>query len=428
MDTSNSNDKKNIERLAAEFLERWHQTALPAMDAVDMLDLADYFSDKGMDFEAELCHYIANRVYPNDPEVMLAQAHTQAEQGDWLASANTRNQAGISGYDEKLFRVEQMVRSFQYDKAMNVLLHVLPPEEERELPEYDFIFDTGCLFYDNGYNEQAIQAFSMLPPTYVDYQSAQLHIVDAQAFLGHYDEAKQLLNSMIDHDAFNAELWERMANYNYLARNYYEMTEASNYATTINPNSPASRYRNLVATRQRALKDDTGAFFDELKANQESGYLMEYADTLYEAGRYDVAMGAYAWASLFCPTGDNIRIYLQSHYLLCLAHCEEPEKAFTLLQSLTTFYGEYWDIIFEAAQITFEFGHVEWALRMLDIARNKHYIHGARYNQLAALLAHYECYKPASKFWNDMLNHVSLLSPSFKHYTEQASGQIDHEL
>lgn len=419
----NDPTNKSIEQLANAFLEQWHQTALPTLDAVDMLDLVDYFANKGMEFEADLCHYIVNRNYPDDPEVSLAQAHNLAEQGNWQESAKTRMQSGVAGYDEQIFKVEQLIRSYQYQQAMDLMLQSLPREGHRDLPDYDFIFDTACLFYDNGYNAQAIQAFSMLPPNYVDYRSAQLHIVDANAFLGHFSEAKKLLNKMLDRDAFNAELWERMANYSYHNGDYNDLAEAKDYAMAINPESSAWRFNTLAAVRERAVAD-TGALLDELKEHQEYLCLKEYADTVYEAGLYDRALVAYAWASLYCPNGDNLRIYLQSQYILCLAHQDESEQAYTLLQSLTTFYGEFWDIVYEAAQISLEHQRVDWGIKYLDLARQKHYIKATRLNQLAALLAHYDLYATAAHLWQDILAHKSLLSPSYQHYADTALEKL----
>lgn len=421
----NANDR-NIEQLAKDFLNLWHKTQLPMMDAADMLDLVDYFTDKGMDFEADLCFYIANQNYPDDPEVMLAQAHNMAELGNWRDAKQKCNEAGVTGYDEQIFSVEKMLRSFQYDQAFSIVKDALPSLGHYELPDNDFIFDAARLFYDNGYNELSIQLFSLLPSDYVDYQSAQLHIADALSSLCRYDEAKTVLNRLLDADSFNAELWEHMANVNFLAGNYDEATEASRYATDINPDSSANRYPNMITTRQRATTDETGALFGELTANQECSLLKEYADTLYGKGAYNQACNIYAWSALFCPNGDNLRIYLQRQYVLCLAHEGKSELAYTLLQSLTTFYGDYWDIIYEAAQLAFENGQAEWAIKFLKLANDRNYLHDTRLNQLVMLLTHYDCYVQSAHLWKIIFSKKALLSPSFRHYVDVAIKKLEN--
>lgn len=417
------NERKSLEELAQQFKESLKYTSFPAMEAADLLDLMDYFTRMGMDFEAELCRYIAERDEPDNPEVMLTKAHCLADDGDWRASAVLRAKMGVTGYDAVLFRVEHAIRLGTAEEAYRKTIAAIPTISIADLPDFDFVYDAAMLFRDYGYTKQAIDLIEALPPSYVDYLQAQDLRVECHAIAGEYQKGKDILNGMLDSSPFDQTLWARLATCCYRNGNYDEALEACEYSLAIGQDEDCMRIKNYVRARQ-ATEDDGTEILKAACEQQDYQFCLEYADHLYEQDKYEAAISAYSFANLFCPRGHRDREKILGRLAVCLIRFGAFSSALLHLKALAAYGGDHWDYYYDGAQLLFEAGHTEQALQVLRMAATYHEIGGPRYGQLAFLLYHYDCYDAASELWTSIFTHFSRMSPSFKRYVEAAASHF----
>ncbi len=414
-------ERKSIEELAAAFEQSWANTKLPAMSATELLDLMDYYTRMGMEFEADLCRYIAERNEPNNPEVLLTQAHCLADDGDWASSAVVRTRAGVSGYDTLLFKIEHTLRIGAVEQAECTVLQSLP--QQMELPDYDFLYDTAVMFRDYGYADVAVRFLAALPSTYIDYMQAQDLKIECFAMGGNYAKAKPLLNKLLDLQPFDQGLWAKMAVCCYRNGDFDEALEACEYALAIGDNTDASRIRNYVKMRQSP--ESRSALFEEARINQDYMFCLEYAEQLYSDQDWRGAMDAYCFANLYCPRGSRDRERILSGLSLTLFRRGAAASGLQHLKALLTYGGDYSATLFEAITILMEAGRKESAVVAGSLALSSSRGHEAGVCvQLASLLAHYECYAEARELWQKLLDCESRFPASYLQLLAEAKEKM----
>lgn len=268
-DSIMDNNKKSIEQLAREFEDKWNAVRLPEMAAEDLLDLMDYYARTGMDFEAELCRRISERVAPHHPEVMLTRAHWYADEGDWMMAEHTRKSVPeTSNYENLLFAMESNVRSTNVQEAWRILDENVP--DVLELPDLDFLFDCAVLFRDYGYSYDAVRCLSRIPHTYIDHRQADELLVECNAFLCDYAGSKSILNRLLDESPFDQNLWAQLATCCFRLDETAESDDACEYALAIGPNVDAARIKAL-----NAMKDNHEGILRQAIAQQDYIACME---------------------------------------------------------------------------------------------------------------------------------------------------------
>jgi len=419
-------ERKNIEDLAKAFSSQWRKTPLPDMDAVDLLDLMDYYARSGMTFEAELCRYIATTRYPNDPEVLLTQAHSYADDGDWISAAIARAKGDISGYDDMLFKVEHSLRIGKIAQAVENVRQAIPYEQDLEATDYDFIFDSAVIFRDFGYCQEALLLLEQLPPSYSDYNTAMQLRVECHILLRQYDAAKKLLNVLLDHASFDQTLWVNMATCCFEQGAYDETLEACEYALAIGDNSEANHLRLMVHIRKNCGRPNEDLFHD-IMTSQDYRACTEYGDTLVENGHQEEAFQAYGFAHLFCAQGNRDESSILARIVLVFVRQGNIDLAKAHARALLAHQDDCWDTLHEAAIVLLEEGNVAAAIGFLNMATEAHFVQGVRYNQLAALLSHYNIYKEAQRLWEDIALHEASLLRSFRPYLDRARRELCFE-
>ncbi len=410
----NEDSKKKIEALATEFLHKWQEAQLPDMDAMDLLDLMDYFEQRGMNFEADLCRHIAESQHADNPEVKLTIAHELADMGNWNKAASLYKDAGITGYDALLFGIEHSLRLGMVARSLQLVDKALPSSHKvLDITDYDFIYDAAVLFRDYGYVYQALSLLDKLSPSYHDYFSALEMRAECLYMLHKYEDARVILNQLLDHSSFETPLWYKLASCCYAEGNYKETIEACEYAKAIGKDEAIDQLLELVRIKENGGQVDN-ELLRELKGLQDHWACMEYAEQLYSKEEYGAALELYGLANLYCPNGHKLQETILMRSIVCLVRLAAYDVAIVHLYALVMHKGDFWACAYEIAQLMFEDGAYSHALKTLEIAHEFGCINGGRYNQVADLLHHYSCYKEARGLWNNIISNQSLISKSYR--------------
>lgn len=413
------NEKNDIEKLARQFERQLRHTNLPEMETADLLDLMDYYVRMGMDFEADLCRYIAERNDPENPEVIITQAHSKADEGDWNGADALCEQNSIAGYDNLLFDIEHAIKVGQTAEAFNQVEAALPAF--KELPDNDFLFDSAALFRDYGYMDYALKCLADIDADYIDHTQVQEMKAECLTLMGRNVESKAVLEKLIDKEPFNKEMWDRMASYCYMSNDYEAAGDACEYSLAISSSEEALRLKSFIAVAQSA-PDELKPLIDEACSKQDYQLCLECADKLYAAGFYSHALPGYGIANLYCPRGHRDRERILNRRIFCNIHLGSFAAADECLTALSTFEGEHWGTYVEAAQLFLEKQQVRAALKCFETALHKECAGPSRYEQVALLLDAFEVYDEADALWAEIFEHQSSVTPLFKkclqHYQE----------
>lgn len=402
------NNKKSIEQLAREFEDKWNAVRLPEMAAEDLLDLMDYYARTGMDFEAELCRRISERVAPHHPEVMLTRAHWYADEGDWMMAEHTRKSVPeTSNYENLLFAMESNVRSTNVQEAWRILDENVP--DVLELPDLDFLFDCAVLFRDYGYSYDAVRCLSRIPHTYIDHRQADELLVECNAFLCDYAGSKSILNRLLDESPFDQNLWAQLATCCFRLDETAESDDACEYALAIGPNVDAARIKAL-----NAMKDNHEGILRQAIAQQDYIACMEGGHIAYERGEYTEAYQYYSYAGLFCPRGHRDREKIVFRIACCHIHNGQWQEGVRQLFSLYALGGGLWGPYYECAQLLLEQGADLQAVQVLMFVVRSGEMNVARYEAVAALLIRHECFEPAREIWKHIASKISLMGDSYR--------------
>lgn len=407
-DSIMDNNKKSIEQLAREFEDKWNAVRLPEMAAEDLLDLMDYYARTGMDFEAELCRRISERVAPHHPEVMLTRAHWYADEGDWMMAEHTRKSVPeTSNYENLLFAMESNVRSTNVQEAWRILDENVP--DVLELPDLDFLFDCAVLFRDYGYSYDAVRCLSRIPHTYIDHRQADELLVECNAFLCDYAGSKSILNRLLDESPFDQNLWAQLATCCFRLDETAESDDACEYALAIGPNVDAARIKAL-----NAMKDNHEGILRQAIAQQDYIACMEGGHIAYERGEYTEAYQYYSYAGLFCPRGHRDREKIVFRIACCHIHNGQWQEGVRQLFSLYALGGGLWGPYYECAQLLLEQGADLQAVQVLMFVVRSGEMNVARYEAVAALLIRHECFEPAREIWKHIASKISLMGDSYR--------------
>lgn len=412
--------KKELETLAAEFEHKWQATRLPDMDAYDLLDLMDYYSRSGMDFEAELCRRAAEQHDADNPEVILTRAHWAADDGDWVTARKERARAMPSRYDGLLFDVEYYVRAAELSRADQLIRQSLP--SVLDLPEYDFLFDSAALLRDFGYIFYALKWLARISRDYTDYAQVQTLRSECYNLACQYAESKKLLNEELDANPFDQELWKQLAVTCLRAGDRPAAIDACEYALAIGPCEDAKQMRNFIYC---AAKDELESVLSLAAAIQDYLTCEDCGDWLFMEGQYERAIPCYSYAGAFCPRGHRDRERIVVRLALCQVAAGQFADAYTQMMSLPALGGDHSGDFLEAAQSFFEAGQEDYAVSLLQFVTDSHEMCGPRVAQAAALLAHYACYEPARTVWTYVVAHSGNVPLSYKPLVDGAKARLN---
>lgn len=413
--------KKDIKQLAHDFERQWDALQLPDMPVEDSLDLMDYYTRSGLEFEAELCRRMAERKDPQHPEVMLTRAHWFADDGDWNNAEQTRKSVPeTSRYENLLFTIERYVRSMKISAACQTIYGNLPAL--LELPDYDFLFDCAALLRDYGYVREAGDCLRRIPSTYVDYRQTQEMRAECEVLSCDYPAAKETLNRLLDAFPFNQNLWAQLATCCFRAGENAEATDACEYSLAIGNDQDALRIKALIAQRESghvALR--------QAIANQDYVACLETADIAYENRDFVSAHDCYTMAGLFCPRGHRDREHIVFRTACCLIHSGLYQEAFRELTALYALGAGNWGFYYECAQLYLSQKSDTYAVQTLQFCIRNGLLSVGHYEPTILLLTHYNCYEPARKVWTHIMQHADVIEKSFLPFIYKAGTELDIE-
>lgn len=432
-------DDNDIKELAMRF-EKSLDSLMGQMlsfSSADLLDLMDYYSATGRDFESDLCQKVAQRLYSDDVEVKITQAHNYGDEGNWqMVSAITsqnRGAGGFTAYDLALFRIEKLIRRGMPWKAQEIVYLTL--NKDRTSADYDFMFDCAAMFRDYGYTSRCIALVDAIGKDYVEYAQVLQLKADALIIRGDYDEASLLLNEMLDNDPFDKSLWSRLAQCQLYTDQIPLALESGKNALALGSDAEARRITTYIGATSGRF-DDFG-FYNYLIVNgitiQDYMIHLDLALHFRRQKLFEHSLEALSFAGLYCPRGCRDReiiVYLIADSQIQINQVDSAIENLRSLQAISPNYGPYF---INAASALIDKGHEVEAIDLLALAASEYQTSATRLAVIANMLSQWSLFELARELWQMIIKNMPILPPLARKQAASAARKLgmegqDHQL
>ncbi len=302
------------------------------MDADEFTDIAEYYMVNNQEQKALDAINLAVQLHPNsiDPQVFLAR-HEMFRNN--LKKAYEICDAIPEQKDNEVLylRAELLIREEKLKAAETVLEEGLGMAEEPE----QFMYDSTVIFMDYMLWKQAERWCNRLKkecPSYPGLESLEAEILVVTA---RYDEAKILLNAMLDQNPYNSRAWHMLAESHCSTEAYEEAIEACEYALAIDERD--FRALSLIANAyyHRGEYEVAHEYFTKA-LKEESDDVLHHMDAicLFQMGNFEEASDHLKIAGQMIINDENKKIYVAMQRALVEARLHNMDKAVRILEQV----------------------------------------------------------------------------------------------
>jgi tetratricopeptide (TPR) repeat protein len=208
---------------------------LPFLDADDLVDLADYYSNAGEGDKAVEAIEHALELYPDATLPNVFKAREALTEGDFETAHHYADAIGDKeDPDFHYLTAEIMVAEGEIEKADRYLRQYAKSVDEDEWE--DFVKDCANLYVDYGINDKAYQW--MMRSKGDDSTDFKELMARTLFGLGKYKDSERLFNELIDRDPYSINYWNALASAQLMDEDYSNAITSSEYAIAIDPNDP----------------------------------------------------------------------------------------------------------------------------------------------------------------------------------------------
>ena len=218
----------------------------PFMDADDLVDLADYYSNNGESDKATAAIEHALSLYPNATLPNVFKARGALAVGDIEAARGYADT--ISDHDDPDYHyltAEIMIAEGRIEEADKYLRNYSKSVDADEWN--DFIKDCANLYVDYDINDKAYEwMMRSKGDDSTDFKELMARILFG---LGRYKDSERLFNELIDRNPYSLNYWNALASAQLLNEDYPNAINSAEFALAINPNDPdglASKANGLM--------------------------------------------------------------------------------------------------------------------------------------------------------------------------------------
>lgn len=341
-------ESHEIKALVSEYEQKMSEASIPLwMDAPDLLDVLDYYEQNNQNFEAELCMRLALRLHPDDPEVLIRRAYRFKNEGRWAeADEVVAAMSDRESLDVQFYYAERALSRMLFDEADAIYERVLQREtdldrrlleEEGEPPMgiNDLLIEIGELFLDYGGASYAKKYLARVPADVPEHARATLLMGEVAVQAGHYDEARNAAESILDGDPYNMEAWLFVADAANEQKDFEKCAEAADFALAIDPqNEKALRFKAIGELGLEHWDEVLRVYdvYDKLYPN-DYGVALSAGEILLNRREYARAREVLSRAAQNCPTDLPDRLRIVNDIAIVHAAQGDLDKAYELLDA-----------------------------------------------------------------------------------------------
>lgn len=417
----------NIEQLVADFEARIASGASFYMEAIDLLDVMDYYLEQGNEAKADQAIAIAQHLHPDNEDVRLAVAYRQKDLAGW--SEARRIVESIENQDlpdVRLFYAEEALCALNPDKADKIFQAAFHATYE---PDFKLCVDYAEILLDYGFYERCIHTLNLIPNDFEEID----HVLEikGEAYIGleQYEEAEQCYLRGVDADGFDDISWTQLAFAQLKAKRYDKALESAEYALAINPKSEKAidiKHSCAMAMNDIALILQSAEEYISIAPEAHIPYLTLSA--LYSGEESKEKSIKYIKAAAArCPLNhpDRAKVInaLAGTYILC----QREEEAMELIRAAESLGIDVWTTIihyFDDAMTSKNYPH---AHRIFFAYERAFPLSAEQVLEVASYLRHNSLYQEAKDVWEHLFTHEDELSPERQDFFNEAKKKLKEQ-
>lgn len=411
------NNERRIKALVSQY-ENYIRTGGDFyMEALDLLDVIDYYLKAGRTEEADSCLAFALQLHPTDEGVLVTKAYRLKEKGYWeTAGLLVRSLNDQDARDVQFFYIEEHVAAFRLNEAERVFLKLCdaaPSDGASSEDEYRIAFAEILLDYDlplralNWLDRISPDALPDLEESIPGVSKKHLYELRGEALYAMQQcaGAAAQLEHAIDLDPYDSVLWEQLADVYYADNNIDEALEACDYVLDINPRSlRALRVRCLAYAAQGAT-DRLAQAYDRLREvrepdTEEYTFYYSVAGSLRSTGHDAEALAWMRLAFRNClPTSSDYTNLLAELADILLDSDDAAGHLDALIARAVALRQSPFPVLFNVVKRLFEKGRMREAVNFLS--RILRYLDPnlGQESEIVRLLNAHHCYGEAARIW-----------------------------
>ena len=332
----------------------------PFLDVDDLVDLADYFSWKRDDKQAEQVIALALELYPDATLPNVFRARRALEKEDYAAARAYAEQIGNHDDPDYHYLMAEIMISEGDVEGADRYLHEYGKTVEADEQE-DFFRDCANLFIDYNVSEKA---YEWIMRSHGDNSEDYKELMGRTLLaLGKYSESERIFNELLDRQPFSTNYWNALATAQLMTEDFSDAITSSEYAIAINPND-ADAFINKgnallrIGNYEEAVK--CYKRYSELEPDDESGPFYQ-GICLTNTGRTREAIEVLEHAYELAP--DNSIYLAQICQDLAFAYSadRQVDKALEMLDKTKTLDCDHVDMMVVRGHILLQNGYVKEA-------------------------------------------------------------------
>lgn len=374
------------------------------MEALDLLDVMDYYLQKGRNYDAETCLRHALRIHPENEDVLLAQAYALKEEGNIAEGLSlvyalpNQESRGV-----KMFLAEYRLMLSDSTGAEEIFQSYW---NSCSTEDYDVCVETAELYLDYGFWDSSLKWISKVPNSFVDYLHCQELAAESHYQLGQYEDAIKILEGILDVNPYDYVSWAQLAQVQYRIAAYKEAIDSCDYALAINATSADALRVKIQSSIALSQLDMAIECAKEYYVYRPSDYIvfMLLGEALLTNDRLDEAYTYLSLAGLQCPQDivqDSVRIKTALASIQARQH-QYQQVYETLLRTLSSGVSLL-DVRLQTAKFCLEQGEREFSMDLLSSVLSSADIQSEHVERVATLLCEHACFLLADNLWRRLI-------------------------
>ncbi len=379
------------------------------MDASTLMDIEELYEKAGRMYDAERLMRFAERLHPDNEDVLVVKAYREKDKGNWQQALNIIH--GIANQESRnvqLFYAEKEVASGLLDKAEQRINDCLPATMTEE--SYDWYLDLGELFLDYGFQHRALKYLAQIPQQYQFAGRVKELMADAYFQLQEYDKSIDKANQLIDLDPYNATSWAQLADIQQKKQLYAESVQSCDYALAIDSNNIKAMGLKVFSLFAQQRDDEAMKWCTKYMKQAPNDYTlrMYMGERLCSIGNTHDSLKILQEALRLCPIEcpDRIRLITDISYaLICNEQYDEAEE---MLISTCQLGNSICDILLQLGNSYLDLHLNQKAIKTFEKVLSHPQANEQAIASIAQYLVQANCFKEAENIWY----HIAKRPPS----------------
>ena len=374
-------ESHELQNLVKHYEQQLQQAPVPIwMDAVDLIDVLNFYEEQNLYFESEQCMRLALKLHPDHPEVLVRKAYRLKSEGRWAdAIALVETIADQDMLEVRYFWAEVALSQLDFDKAEQLFnaglrserdmdAQLLAERGETPLGVDDLLVQIGELFMDNGSAKHAQRYLQQVTTDSPEYPRAQMLLAECAFQLGENEVAFGMLEKLLDEDPYYLDAWVLVADLAHETQDYARCAEAASFALAIDPNhEKAARFKAIAALAQNQF-DEVLEVYDNFYPLFPHDYTMALSagEILINKAQYAKAREVLSRANQVCPNDNPDKARIVSDIAMTHAAQGDMATAYESLLGCCSLGSNFPNVQLQAARMAVQFKHHEFATKLLD--------------------------------------------------------------